>query len=255
MTLRIGKPARGWLMNYRSRLLITAAILTAAAPAQEPAKKDAPAVSPAMKEALTAAKARNWKRAAEAWEKVTAQEPANAAAWANRGTAQLQNRDIKGAVASLEKAVALKGSLSEAWVALGTAYMEEKAPMRAVSCLTRAVHENPQDARTRNALAIMLKRVGWGGAAEAELQKALDLDPGYTEAHFNLAVLYLERRPPMLEMARRHYNAARELGAERDLMMEDQLAEKPETTDDSPVPPMPPDQPPLPPAKTTRPKS
>lgn len=200
--------------------------------AQEPpgqGKREAPVLSAEMKDALSATKSGEWKRAAALWAKVTEKEPANAGAWANRGTAQFQNKDAKGAIASLEKAVGLTPSLSEAWVSLGMAYYEEQAPMRAVSCLTRAVHENPQDARTRNALAIMLKRVGWGGAAETELQKALDLDPKYAEAHFNLAVLYLERRPPMPEMARRHYEAARALGAARDSLLEDQLAEKPLT--------------------------
>lgn len=216
--------------------------------AQEPGKPTL-AISPAMKEALVASKSGDWKRAAALWAKVTAQELDNAGGWANRGTAQLQNKDAKGAIVSLEKAVVLRPELSEAWVSLGMAHYEEKAPMRAVSCLTRAVHEAPKNARTRNALAIMLKKVGWGGAAETELQKALDLDPGYSEAHFNLAVLYLERRPAMTEMARRHYEAARALGAARDSMLEDQLAEKPLTDDESHDPTAEIDRPQSPPKK------
>lgn len=225
-----------------------AGLAAVGAQAQEPGKTTL-VISPAMKEALAASKSGDWKRAAALWAKVTAQEPDNAGGWANRGTAQLQSKDTKGAIESLEKAVALTPGLSEAWVSLGMAYEEEKAPMRAVSCLTRAVHEAPKDARTRNALAIMLKKVGWGGAAETELQKALDLDPGYAEAHFNLAVLYLERRPAMREMARRHYEAARALGAARDSTMEDQLAEKPLTDEESPSPPAEIDQPQSPPKK------
>jgi Flp pilus assembly protein TadD len=150
---------------------------------------------------------------------------------------QLQQQKTGEAIASLEKAVALQPTLSEAWSALGMAYAATDAPMRAVSCLTRAVHENPGDARTRNSLAIVLKKAGWTGAAESELQKALDLDPRYSEAHFNLAVMYLERRPPSLEMARRHYQAARELGAEPDKEMEAQLAGKEPAVEEIPAPP------------------
>ena len=109
--------------------------------------------------------------------------------------------------------------------------------MRAVSCVTRAAHESPGDARIRNSLAIVLKKNGWAGAAESELQKALDLDPRYAEAHFNLAVMYLERRPPSLEMARRHYDAARQLGASPDTEMEAQLAGRSPSANDSPEAP------------------
>ena len=131
--------------------------------------------------------------------------------------------------------------------------MELAAPMRAVSCLTRAVHENPADPQPRNALAIILKKIGWTAAAESELQKAIDLEPKFAEAHFNLAVMYLERRPPALEMARRHYSAARQLGSDPDAVIEEQLSgkdpaaappddsstEPADDADDSSVPPAP----------------
>ena len=131
----------------------------------------------------------------------------------------------------------------------------DKAPMRAVSCLARAVHENPTDARTRNSLAIILKKAGWRDAAESELQKALDLDPRYAEAHFNLAVMYLDRRPPPLEMARRHYEAARALGAEPDKDLEAQLAGKDAVVESVPEAAAPkPSSPEKPLPKPTRPK-
>jgi len=189
-----------------------------------------------MKEAVEAMKSRDWNRAESSWEKLVELEPGNAGARANLGKVQLQLKETAAAIASLEKAVSLQPALADAWMALGMAYNAEKAPMRAVSCLTRAVHENPADARTRNSLAIVLKSVGWTGAAESELQKALDLDPRYAEAHFNLAVMYLERRPPSLEMARRHYESARELGADPDKEMEAELAGKEPAIDEAPPP-------------------
>jgi Flp pilus assembly protein TadD len=178
-------------------------------------------------------------------------DPANAGAWTNLGKVQLQQQKTDVAIVSLEKAVALQPTLAEAWSALGMAYESSKAPMRAVSCLTRAVHENPADARIRNSLAIVLKHVGWTDAAESELQKALDLDPRYSEAHFNLAVMYLERRPPSLELARRHYESARQLGAEPDKELEAQLAGKEPAAEETVIPPAPK----LPPSEKTHPKS
>ncbi len=216
-----------------ARFPIAAALLFAGSvwlvAAQEPAKPadkatPSPEAVKAAKEGVESMKRGDWKKAAEAWNRSVQLEPGNAGAWANLGKVQLQEKNTAAAIVSLEKAVALQPALSEAWMALGMAYDTDKAPMRAVSCLTRAVHENPADARTRNSLAIILKKAGWKDAAESELQKALDLDPRYAEAHFNLAVMYLDRRPPAVEMARRHYEAARGLGAAPDKDLEVQLA-------------------------------
>lgn len=222
-----------------------------------PAKNQAtPELAKAMKAGVESMKRGDWKRAATAWEEAVKLAPENAGAWANLGKVQLQQKDAKSAITSLEKAVLLQPTLADAWLTLGMAYVETGATMRAVSCLTRAAHENSGDARTRNSLAIVLKKNGWAGAAESELQKALDLDPRYAEAHFNLAVMYLERRPPSLEMARRHYDAARQLGSEADAEMEAQLAGNEPAVDDSPPPPaqkLPPAS--KDPTKSTRPKS
>jgi Tfp pilus assembly protein PilF len=48
----------------------------------------------------------------------------------------------------------------------------------------------------------------------------VELDPSYTDAHYNLAVFYLQEKPPAIELARRHYFKARELGLENDDAME-----------------------------------
>jgi tetratricopeptide (TPR) repeat protein len=242
-------------------LLISGGVWPSAAQEQaRPPTRSAPSPEAvkAMKDGVEAMRRSDWKQAAEAWDRSVKLEPANAGAWANLGKVQLQQKETAAAIVSLEKAVDLQPALSEAWMALGMAYDADKAPMRAVSCLTRAVHENPADARTRNSLAVILKKAGWKDAAESELQKALDLDPRYSEAHFNLAVMYVDRRPPSLEMARRHYEAARSLGAEPDKDLEAQLAGTEAVVNDAPpaAAPKPPaaDKAPAKPAKPTRPK-
>ncbi|MBV9273535.1 MAG: hypothetical protein JO333_06555, partial [Verrucomicrobia bacterium] len=52
------------------------------------------------------------------------------------------------------------------------------------------------------------------------LRKAVELDESYAEAHYNLAIIYTEHRPPELELARRHYYRALDLGAPPDLDIE-----------------------------------
>jgi len=179
--------------------------------------------APAARRAIAAMQAQQWKPARTAWEAVLKLEPDNAPALSNLGKVQYQLGDYEAARKSLEKATLLKPELTDSWLTLGQVYLELKAPMMAVSATTRGVAENPADPRAHNALAIVLKRIGWTNGAEAELQKALDLDPESAEAHFNLAVMYLERKPPSLEMAGRHYRKARSLGASPDEVIEKQI--------------------------------
>jgi Tfp pilus assembly protein PilF len=40
------------------------------------------------------------------------------------------------------------------------------------------------------------------------LRKAIQIDPGYGGAHANLAFVYLTQQPPMVELARWHYEKA-----------------------------------------------
>ena len=97
---------------------------------------------------------------------------------------------------------------------------------QAVSALSRAIHEEPTDARAHNYLAVVVKKLGWLDAAEAELQRAIELKPDYANAHFNLALMLLERKPPAVALAKKHYEKAVALGAEKDELVEEKLKDK-----------------------------
>ncbi len=189
--------------------------------------------SPEIRRAVAATRAGEWDAAAKAWSEVVKQDPSNAGALSNLGKVQYQLQDFPAARISLENATSLKPELVDSWLTLGLVYLELDAPMMAVSAATRAVAENPSDPRSHNSLAIILKRIGWTTGAESELQKALDLDPAYAEAHFNLAVMYLERKPPSVEMAGRHYRKARTLGAAPDELVERQIRGESSLVEDS----------------------
>ncbi len=214
---------RSLLLVPLTAALLLAAVPTPAAAQEEPASLPSLDSNPHVRRAIAAMRAQQWKPARTAWEAVLKLEPENAAALSNLGKVQFQLADFEAARLSLEKATVLKPALVDSWLTLGQTYLELKAPMMAVSATTRGVAENPADPRSHNTLAIVLKRIGWTNGAEAELQKALDLNPEYSEAHFNLAVMYLERKPPALEMAGRHYRKARELGAMPDPLIEKQI--------------------------------
>lgn len=173
--------------------------------------------------AAAAVSRKDWKTARTAYREMVDAEPGNAPALANLGAVEFQLQEYDAAVSHLERALIAKPGLAQTWLTLGMVHYARDEPMRALSALSRAVAEKPDDPRARNHLAAAAKALGWLGAAESELQRALDLDPSYAEAHFNLALIYLERRPPGIELARRHYLRAVELGTPRDQAIEKQL--------------------------------
>ena len=211
-------------------LLLLCALRSEDAPTTPAAPGDLPPLTRPLeqstvfaRQATEAMRANNWQKAAEAWEDLLKIQPESAAALANLGSVEIKLNKPAEARAHLEKAVALRPNLPATWMTLGLLHMEQKNPMLGISCLTRAIHEDPSDPRLHNALAIAMKQVGWISAAEQELQKAIDLNSEYTEAHFNLALLYLEQKPPALESARRHYFFARDLGSPPDELVDKQF--------------------------------
>lgn len=177
--------------------------------------------------ASAAVSRRDWPAARAAYQEMVDAEPSSAPALANLGAVEYQMKEYDAAIAHLEKALREAPGLGQTWLTLGMIYYEKEDHMRALSAISRAVAERPEDPRAHNHLAAVLKGLGWIGAAESELQRALDLDPQYAEAHFNLAITYLERRPPATELARRHYLLSVELGTPRDGVVEKQLNETP----------------------------
>ena len=49
---------------------------------------------------------------------------------------------------------------------------------------------------------------------------ALEINPQYADAHFNLAVIYATSKPAAKQMAKTHYNKAMSLGAPPDASLE-----------------------------------
>lgn len=167
----------------------------------------------------------DWASARKAYKEMIEMDPKNALVWANLGAVEQQAGDAKKAMECFEKSVEHNPALSQSWVALGLLRLEAGDTYLAMSAFSRAIHEDPEDPRAHNYLAIAAKNLGWADAAEAELQKALELKPDYGIAHFNLALMMLEQRPPAIELAKRHYDKALSLGVAKDEVLERRLKE------------------------------
>ena len=76
--------------------------------------------------------------------------------------------------------------------------------------------QRTNSATAHNYLGITASQKGWQEAAEKEMLAAIEENPNYADAHFNLAVIYSSSEPPAKELARRHYEKALALGAQPD---------------------------------------
>lgn len=175
------------------------------------------------KEGALASAGKDWEKARDAYQRMVAAAPGNALALSNLGIVEYRLKDYKNAAKHLEQSVKINPHISQNWLTLGLSHYYLKQFNLAISALTRAKHEDPKDPRTCLYLAVVIRDYGWGSAAETELMRAIALDPDYADAHFNLALLYLERTPPSIELARRHYFFAIDLGAQRDEKIEKRL--------------------------------
>ena len=180
------------------------------------------------KKAANAISRRDWDAARAIYEEMLESAPDNALTLSNLGAVEYQMGDMAAAQRHLERAVHRQPKLAATWITLGLIYYQKKELHLALAAISRAVHERPNDARARNYLGVIIKSLGWTNGAEAELQRAIQLDPEYAEAHFNLALMFLERKPPAIELASRHYAKARAYGAAPDKLVEKQLVDVPE---------------------------
>lgn len=154
-----------------------------------------------------------WEEARDLYLEMVRQAPDNALAYANLGVAEHQLGNLLAAAGNLRKSLEINPSIAPNWQTLGLIHFERGELEMAISHLTRAIHEDPSDARSRLYLAAVVREYGWTDAAITELQRAVDTDPELADAHYNLAVTYLDADPPRIELARRHYYSAIDLGA------------------------------------------
>lgn len=167
-------------------------------------------------EGLAAFKAGNLQAAKFAFEKVLSLSPENPAALVNLALLEQRKQHHAEAERLLRRLLRDEPGNATAWLILGTGAYEQGRLDAALAHFAQAVLYAPKDARSHHYLGLTLGRRGWYGAAEEELRAAIQHDPKFADAHYNLATLYIQRIPPATELARRHYQKAMELGTPPD---------------------------------------
>ena len=165
----------------------------------------------------------NLKEARTAFQKVLNLSPNNPAALMNLGIVEQRLSNFSEAERLLRRAVQASPNSGAGWLLLGVASLEQQKNEAAFAHFAQAVYLDSKNPQAHLYLAVVLARKSWKTAAEDEFRRALELDDRIADAHYNLAVLYLQHAPPAIELARRHYQRALDLGAAADSAVAAQL--------------------------------
>ncbi len=120
----------------------------------------------------------------------------------------LEQGRLDAAEAELNRAMTIDPNDPDALSLMGLLRFRQAKYDEALDILGRAVLYSPDNALTQNYLGVTLSQKGQRAPAETAFRKALQLEPNYAEAHFNLAIVYAHAKPPSIELARWHYQKA-----------------------------------------------
>jgi Flp pilus assembly protein TadD len=139
-------------------------------------------------------------------------DPTNALVLANLAAIELQENKLADAEAHITAALAQSPNDAYNLLVLGEVEYSQQRFDDAMDTLSRAAKLDPENPQIQNYLGVTLSHKGLRVQAETALRKAIELAPNYGAAHNNLAVVYLGEKPPMIELARWHYQKALDLG-------------------------------------------
>ena len=156
---------------------------------------------------------------------ILARQPQHLGSLINMGWVAQREKAWADAEGYLKRAQVLAPENASVWLALGVVYLAQDKVDFALAALSQTVALEPANARGHRMLGLTLGRKEWYSAAEGELRRSLELEPNDAGAHFNLAVIYLQRQPAAIELARRHYHLSVDLGSAPDPKIDAILAQ------------------------------
>jgi tetratricopeptide (TPR) repeat protein len=146
--------------------------------------------------------------------------PNNVFLQSNDAVAKYRLGKYKQAEESFKKALAIAPEDAFCWSTLGIVYYQEEKYDDAVNALTKSLAINQWNPTAHNYLGITAAHKGWLEAAQKELESAVQLDPKYGDAWYNLAITLASKTPPDKDEARKAYEKALELGVPKSEEME-----------------------------------
>jgi len=215
------------------------------APSQTPAPLPAPAAAPVkrphvahssmelppgagalMRDAMRASMERDFAQAEEKYKEILRQDENNVYVLAHLADAQFAEDHLEDCGKTVDRALALDPDDPASLYLLGILRYRQEKLDEALDALSRSAQLNSTNPGTQNYLGCVLADKGMRPAAETALRKALQIEPDYPDAHYNLAFIYATEKPPSPELARWHYKRAVNLGHPKSPKLEAILADE-----------------------------
>ena len=170
--------------------------------------------------------ARQYDKAEDDYQKILQHDENNGLVLANLATIEMEQGRLDDAEKHIKAAVAQSPDDPYNLATLGRLEFLREKYDDALDALSRAAKLDPRNPEIENYLGVTLGRKGLRAQAETALRKAIQLDPNYGPAHNNLAVVYISQVPPLVELARWHYQKALDAGQPRNPNLEKMLDAK-----------------------------
>ncbi len=179
-----------------------------------------PGAGPLVTEALRAIDAGRLAEAEQKYKEVLRQDGNNTYILANLAAVQMDQDKVAEAESTLKSALEKDAQDPISLYLMGGLKLRQEKYDEALDALSLSAKLDPEKANTQFYLGKALIQKGSRGPAESALRKAVQLKPGWGEAHYQLAVLYATQEPGFKELALYHYKKAVAGGVARNLELE-----------------------------------
>ena len=159
---------------------------------------------------------RQFADAEKIYQKIVESAPDNYFVLTNLGVTQIQAKKLAAAEVALKKAVSINPKDSFAITNLGIVYCKRGHFDEAIATLKEALSLDGKNHVALNYLGICYGEKGLTSEAEDCFKRSIEIRNDYPDAHFNLAVLYVNFKPPAVIPGREHYNKAIQFGSTPD---------------------------------------
>ena len=183
-------------------------------------RKPPEGTAPLIEEAQRAAEAGRWDEAEKKFIEVLRQDEKNPFTLGNLAAIQMEQNRLPEAEQNLKKAMEVDSQDPANLYTMGRLKLLQQKYDEALDALSLSAKLLPEEARTQYFLGKALLHKGNRAQGETALRKAVQLKPGWGEAHFSLAVVYATQQPNFKELAQWHYQKAIAGGYPRDVEFE-----------------------------------
>ena len=156
--------------------------------------------------------AKKYAQAEDNYQKILQRDENNSIVLGNLATIEMEQGKLAEAEKHLTAAVAQNPEDAYNVSMLGYLRFRQEKYDEALTTLSQAAKLDPRNPEIQNYLGVTLSHQGLRVPAETALRRAVQFAPEYAAAHNNLAVIYARQQPPLLQLARWHYQKARAAG-------------------------------------------